>query len=373
MENITVLIKPSSSDCNLNCSYCFYKDLSDNRDTESFGFMNLNTLESIIKNALDKDIFNCTFMFQGGEPTLIGLEFYKEAVNFQKKYNKNNVNITNAIQTNGINLNEDFIKFFKDNNFLVGVSLDGPKDIHDLNRIHYNGFGSFDEVMDTISLLKKYSVNYNILSVVTKESAKNINTIYDFYKNQGFEFIQFIPCIKKFDANSLDDTNDEPYYLDSKSYFDFLDVLFNLWYDDMVIGNYIEIRNFMDYISVIRGYNPPSCGMGGFCSIHTVIESNGDVYPCDFYCLDKWKLGSVNDSSLIDLRKNDVARKFFERSLYVHDDCKFCNYYKLCGGGCRRNQEPFVNGVPSLNYQCEGIKGFFDENLKKLVHLSEMV
>ena len=368
MENITVLIKPSSSDCNLNCKYCFYKDSSRNRETYSYGFMNDDTLESVIKNTLDQEIFSCNFMFQGGEPTLVGLNFYKNVILLQKKYNKKNIHITNSIQTNGINLDENFIKFFKENNFLVGISLDGPKYIHDSNRKHYDDSGSFDDVISTIMLLKKYTVEFNILSVVTKYSSKLVGTIYEFYKNQDFTYLQFIPCIKEYnrDCKSIE----KDYYLDSNTYYKFLDTLFNLWNEDVINGKFIEIRNFMDYINVIKGYNPTSCGMGGFCSLHTVVESNGDVYPCDFYCIDEWRLGNIKYNSLYHIRRNDLAKKFFERSIYIHDECKHCNYFKLCGGGCRRNQEPFINGIPSPNYQCEGIKKFFDNNLKKLINLA---
>ena len=366
MENITILIKPSSSDCNLDCKYCFYKDSSRNRETYSYGFMNDDTLESVIKNTLNQNILNCNFMFQGGEPTLVGLKFYEKAILLQKKYNKKNINITNSIQTNGINLDENFIKFFKENNFLVGISLDGPKYIHDLNRKYYDDSGTFDDVISTIIMLKKHKVNFNILSVVTKYSSNYVDIIYEFYKNQGFNYLQFIPCIKEYN-----NPTEKDYYLDSDTYYNFLDKLFNLWSEDIINEKFIEIRNFMDYINVIKGYNPTSCGMGGFCSLHTVVESNGDVYPCDFYCFDEWKLGNIKNNSLYDIRNNDLARKFFERSLYIHEKCKKCNYFKLCGGGCRRNQEPFINGIPTHNYQCEGIKKFLDKNLKKLIYLSK--
>ena len=366
---MNLLIKPSSSVCNINCNYCFYKDIADNRNTYSHKFMSDDTIRTIVKEALDKNINECTFMFQGGEPTLVGLSFYKKVINYQNEFNINNIKIYNAIQTNGINLDDDFSKFFKENDFLVGVSLDGSKYFNDLYRVSYNKSSTYEDVMSGIEKLKKYDVRFNILCVVSKNIAKNIDIIYNFYKEQNFKYLQFIPCIKSINEYSID--ND--YYLNSNDYYNFLDILFNLWYEDFFKGNFIEIRNFIDYITVLKGYNPTSCGMGGFCSIHIVCESNGDIYPCDFYCTDDWKLGNINDNDLDSIIGCDKSRSFFERSLYIHDICKKCNYFKLCGGGCRRNMEPFNNNIPSLNYQCDAIKRFLDKNLNKLIKISKII
>ena len=371
MTSITILIKPSSSACNLDCAYCFYKDVSKNRDTYNNGFMNFDTLENIVREALTLNIKNVNFMFQGGEPTLVGIDFYKGLINFQEKYNINNTIITNSIQTNGINISEDFVMFLSLNNFLVGVSLDGPKYIHDFYRTNYKYYGSYDDIMIFILLLKKYNVDFNILSVVTKLSSKYISDIYSFYRENDFKYIQFIPCIKKFDFSISYDSPD--YYLDNETYLEFLDTLFSLWIEDLNNGNYIEIRNFMDYITVLKGNPPTSCGMGGFCSLHTVIESNGDVSPCDFYCVDKWKLGNINSSSLNSIRNNHKARDFFNRSLYLHKECKNCRVFKLCGGGCRRDLEPYIDGVPSFNYKCGAIKSFLERNLDVLFQVSKFL
>lgn len=371
MNNITVLIKPSSSSCNLNCSYCFYKDVSKNRDVFNNGFMNIDTLQNIIKKVLSENFSNINFIFQGGEPTLIGLEFYEQVIELQNKYNLNNAIITNSIQTNGINLTKNWVKLFKDNNFLVGVSLDGPKYIHDTYRNYYNTLGTYDEVMNFVCLLKKYDVNFNILSVITKYSASHIEEIYSFYKKQDFKYLQFIPCIKNFNTDNPSENLD--YYLDNDTYLYFLENLYKLWVKDLKNGIFIEIRNFMDYITVLKGNSPTSCGMGGFCSIHTVIESNGDVYPCDFYCVDRWKLGNINETSLQAIRFNIKAKEFFDRSLFIHNECKKCKVFKLCGGGCRRNLEPFIDDIPSFNYMCSAIKSFLSNNLNSLYKISKYI
>ncbi|MGL5330671.1 MAG: radical SAM protein [Peptostreptococcaceae bacterium] len=367
MKDITLLIKPSSSNCNLSCKYCFYDDVAKNRSTYSYGFMDIDTITNIIKNTLSLNISTCNFMFQGGEPTLNGVDFYKKIIELQNKFNINNIKITNSIQTNGVNINNEFAKFLGENNFLVGISLDGPRYIHDLNRIDSFGNGSFDSVMDCIDLLKNYNVNFNILCVITNQTSKHIRNIYDFFKDNNFKYLQFIPCIKKFDDNCTSLTSD--IYLDIDNFYDFLDILFNLWYEDLKNNNFIYINTFIDYINVLEGYFSTSCGMGGFCSLHMVIESNGDVFPCDFYCVDYWKLGNINNETLNDIMICDKAKSFFNRSLYIHNKCKICKYFKLCGGGCRRNLEPFVNNIPSFNYQCSSIIKFFDKNIHKFMDI----
>ena len=374
MNNLTLLIKPSSSACNLDCKYCFYKDISLNKDVYSNDFMNISTLENIVKNALSRNLDYINFIFKGGEPTLVGIDFYKELINLQNKYNNNNINIVNSLHTNGTNIDDNFAIFFKENYFLVEISLDGLKETHDLYRTYKNGSSSFYDVISAINILKKCKVNFNILSVVTKESAKNIDEIYEYFKSNDFPYIQFIPYIKNFEIDNQNKyiENEFKNYLDTTSFYIFLDKLFNLWYKDIKNGKFVEIRNFMDYITILKGYNPTSCGMNGFCNLNMLIESNGDVYPCDFYCLDYWKLGNINKNSLDELMVSPKALEFFNRSLYIHDTCKKCKYFKLCGGGCRRNLEPFVDNIPSFNYQCKAIKQFLDKNLNKLISISNM-
>lgn len=364
MSSLTLLIKPSSSMCNLNCKYCFYKDCSNYRDKYNNKFMKFETLETIVIKAFSENVDCINFIFQGGEPTLIGLDFYIHLIYLQNKYNLHNIKVLNSIQTNGFLLDDDWCEFFYKNKFLVGVSLDGFKSIHDNVRVTAKNFGSFDKVYSSVSLLKKYNIEFNILSVIHKQNYSHIKDIYNFFKANNFKYIQFIPCIKGF--NDTVDT----FRLSTHEYYYFLDTLFELWYEDILNNNFIEIKNFFDYISVLKGYIPTCCGMGGFCSIHTVIESNGDVYPCDFYCIDDWHLGNITNFSFSQLTTNSIAKNFFDRSLNINHECKQCAYFKLCGGGCRRNLEPFENNTPSLNYQCSSLKDFFSKNLKKLIYIS---
>jgi uncharacterized protein len=195
MPNINVLIKPASGMCNICCKYCFYKDEIHNRKIESYGFMKEETLEQIIKKTIDFSDTACTIAYQGGEPTLRGIDFFEKSIEYEKRYNTKGLQISNAIQTNGICINEDWAEFFKKNNFLVGISLDGTSFTHDAFRINNKGQGTFSQVLKAIDLLKKYHVEYNILTVVNALTAKKISLIYGFYKQNNFEYLQFIPCL----------------------------------------------------------------------------------------------------------------------------------------------------------------------------------
>ena len=192
MPAASILIKPTSANCNINCKYCFYKCLSSNRKEYSKGFMSEETLEQLIIQAFAYADGCVTFAFQGGEPTLAGLSFFEKAVELQKKYNKNKIVVENTLQTNGILIDEKWAAFLAENHFLVGLSLDGPKKIHDAFRKDIKEQGTFERVMHTVALLEQYHVAYNIVSVITSESVEKAAYLYKFYKRNGFHYLQFI-------------------------------------------------------------------------------------------------------------------------------------------------------------------------------------
>ena len=313
MPPISLLIKPASSNCNLRCKYCFYHSLAENRQTDSYGIMDIETLEILVRKTMEYADYGCSFVFQGGEPTLAGLDFFRSLVEFQKKYNKKNVYISNAIQTNGMVIDEEWARFLAENKFLVGLSLDGPKDIHDSYRAGPNGKGSFIRIMETVNHFNKYKVEYNILSVVTAHSARHINKIYNFFKKHGFRYLQFIPC--------LDPLGEHPggyeHSLTPERYAYFLKTLFDRWYNDILQGNMISIRYFDNIVGMAMGYRPESCGMSGVCTCQFVVEANGGVYPCDFYVIDEWYLGNLEHSSFEEIWNSETTGRFIEVSKYV--------------------------------------------------------
>lgn len=217
MPPLNLLIKPASGACNLRCRYCFYYDLTEHREISSYGMMKPEVLEEVIRKALEYAEGECTIAYQGGEPTLAGLDFFRQSVLFQQKHNHKGLTIHNAIQTNGMALDEEWAKFLSKNNFLTGISVDGTSKTHDAFRKDPQDRDTFSRVMKTIRLFREHQVEFNILTVVNAYTAKQIQEIYRFYRAKNFRYLQFIPC--------LDPLGEEPghreYSLTPKAYGEF--------------------------------------------------------------------------------------------------------------------------------------------------------
>jgi uncharacterized protein len=370
MPSITVLIKPASSACNLHCKYCFYLDEAEKRRQSSYGMMSAATLEAIVRKALEYGEVQVGFAFQGGEPTLAGLDFYRQLLELQQKYNRKRVAISNSIQTNGLLIDADWAQFLVENHFLVGLSLDGPKEIHDWNRIDAKGMGSYNRVAKTVALFNRYRVEYNVLSVVTKSVARHIGQVYHFFVKQGFQYLQFIPCL-----DGLGEApGQNPYSLTPELYEDFLKRLFDLWYRDFQNGRRVSIRMFDNILQLLLGYPPESCDMKGFCSVNLVVEADGSVYPCDFYVLDQWKMGNIYDNSVSDLLQSATGRAFATVSQGIVGQCGQCEFYRICRGGCRRNYEPITGGeITHKNYFCSAYQGFYAYALPRFYEAARVI
>lgn len=368
MPNLNLLIKPASSNCNLNCGYCFYHDVAKNREISSYGKMSIDTLETIVKKAIEYSDRSVSFAFQGGEPTLVGLDFYKHVINLQKEYNTKGLSILNAIQTNGTLIDEEWAEFLAENKFLVGLSLDGPKNIHDMNRIDLKKNGSHKKTENAVRLFNKYDVEYNILCVVTKNVAKHTEKVYNYYIKQGFSYLQFIPCLD----NLYEEPGQNLYSLSPKEYGNFLNRLFDLWYRDIRQGKRISIRMFDNILLALKGYPPESCDMNGRCTVCPTIESDGSVYPCDFYVLDNWKLGNILDNSFENIIKNVVAESFVNVSKPITEKCMDCKYFTICKGGCRRHYEP-IGAEVDTNYFCDSYKSFYEYTLDRFFELAQWI
>ena len=367
MPSLSLLIKPASGSCNVRCRYCFYADEQESRGTYSYGLMSEETLELLIKKALSYATRNCSFGFQGGEPTLRGLEFFRKAVALERKYNVHGAQIANAIQTNGLLLDREWARFLHDERFLVGLSLDGTKDIHDENRLDPQGRGTYSRVLQAAQLLEAHKVDFNILTVVTGKTARSISKIYSFFRRSGLLYQQYIPCLDPLEGPR----GSSPYSLTPEGYGQFLKTLFDLWYRDVAAGRFIYIRYFENLIGMLLGRPPESCGLSGRCTVQHVIEADGSVYPCDFYCLDPWKLGTVREDDFSTLSKKEKALEFVASSQSLGESCKGCPYYPLCRGGCRRDREP----LHSLggNYFCPAYKEFFAYALPRLREIARVV
>lgn len=367
MKNLNLLIKPASSSCNLRCRYCFYYDVADNREVKNYGIMNDDTLENMVKKVFDDVEYSANFAFQGGEPTMAGIEFFEKFHKFVEKYNTKKIIVNFSLQTNGTLLNKKWLELFKKHNYLIGLSLDGNKEMHDTFRIDAKGEGTFSRVLKAAKMMKKVEVEFNILCVVNKLIAQNGKLVYNFFKNNGFRYYQFIPCL-----DSLSCSEEKDYTLTAEDYGKFLDETFNLWYEDIMSDKRISVRHFDNYTKILLGEEPEACDMVGHCNMNAVLESDGSMYPCDFYVLDEFKVGNINESSFEELFKSEAEMRFLRTSLAVDEKCKVCRYFKICRGGCRRHKELTAEG----NYEnrfCESYKYFFERNIDKMIKTAEYV
>ncbi|MCI8517928.1 MAG: anaerobic sulfatase maturase [Hungatella sp.] len=366
MPQLTILIKPASGNCNMRCRYCFYADEQEHREVSSHGIMKRDTMHAIVDRALEFADGICTIAFQGGEPTLAGLDFYRDLAEYiGGRPNPKKIRFHFAIQTNGYCVDEEWARFWAENRYLVGVSLDGPKDLHDRYRKDAAGKGTFNRIMASIRLLERYHVDYNILTVVTAATARNGQKLYNFFRKNNMHYQQYIEC--------LDPIGEVPggqeYSLTPEKYEAFLKGLFDAWYLDAKQGHPAYNRYFENLLMIIDGQVPESCNMRGVCGNQWVIEADGSTYPCDFYALDQWLLGNIKEDSFekMDERREELG--FVTWSARVHEDCRDCKWFGLCRGGCRRNREPVTCDSTGRNYFCSAYKGFFEYAYPRLAEV----
>ena len=368
-KTLTLLIKPASGQCNLRCKYCFYHDVVENRDVKNYGMMGEDTLDQLIKKAYEYANGMVSICFQGGEPMLRGFDFYHRVIECVEKHNTKHIPTSYSIQTNGTLIDIDWAKFFKANRFLVGISLDGYKDTHDLNRITVAGKGTFNQIQQAIQMLNKFDVDFNILCVVTSHIAQHPAKVYRFFKKQNIEYMQFIPCMDRLGQPM----GRENYSLSPELYGRFLVTLFNEWFEDLMNGEYISIRMFDNIVNMLNGKQPEACDMQGVCSRGTVIEADGSVYPCDFYVMDEWKAGNVHSDDFESMIQSETMDRFVEISKHIDPACRECSYFSICRSGCRRYKEPIEDGKPLVNYFCESYKMFYSACLARLYQAARAV
>ena len=362
-KSLSIMIKPVSSACNMRCKYCFYSDVVQHRQQESMGRMSPETLENLVRRAM-----RCaeeSFAFQGGEPSLAGAAFYRRFGELVRRYNTKGLRVQNAIQTNGYDLSDELLDELKKGGFLVGVSFDGTPAIHDRMRLDQEGAGSSGRVLESIEKLRAREIDFNILCVVNRYVAREPDAVFDSLSPWGY--IQYIACIDPFDGARSD------YSLDAEDYAFFLKKSFDRYYEAFRAGRFVSVRNFDNYIGILAGRQPENCGMSGRCAQYYLAEADGGLYPCDFYVLDQWRLGNINEMSFFKAEKSPVAEAFRRASLYVSEACRACRWYGLCRGGCRRDREPFLDGLPALNKWCGAYKALFAYAYPRMREMAEWV
>ena len=365
MPPLTVMIKPASSACNMRCTYCFYADVSAHRHDATYGVMSEATLQNLVRRAFAYAEGQISFLFQGGEPTLAGKDFFRRFLALERKYNVRHLPVQNSIQTNGYALDAQWCALFREGQFLVGVSVDGTRALHDACRLDATGKPTYDRIAENIALLKAEGIEYNILCVVNQPIAKAPAEV--FRALEPHRFLQFIPCLDGFDGERGE------FSLDSETYGRFLIETYDLYEKACYSGKPVSVRTFDNWIAMLMGYPPESCGMSGRCGRYYLVEANGNAYPCDFYVLDEWLLGNVNDASFFKLDKSPVAERFLSEGVPLSEQCRGCEWLSLCRGGCRRDREPYCGGLPSPNRLCAGLRMFFSQRMERMRALARYV
>ena len=365
MPPLTIMIKPVSSACNMRCQYCFYADVSHNREQASMGRMTDATLENLVRRAFRYADAQVTFAFQGGEPTLAGVAFYEKLIAYQKQYNIRGVAVQNSIQTNGYHLDDALLNLLAKEKFLVGVSFDGTPPLHDQLRIDAAGQGTSSAVEQTIRRLEAAGVDFNILCVVNRYVSQHPKEVFQYLQKYGY--LQYIACLDPFDGSTF------PHSLTVADYTTFLKESFDIYYQSFKKAKFVSIRNFDNYVGISMGRQPENCAMCGRCAQYYLVEADGSVYPCDFYVLDQWRMGNINEDSFFKLEKSPVAAGFRRASLHMSEPCKTCQWYSLCRGGCRRDREPFMDGKPGLNKWCSCYQELFAYSYPRMVEMAKQL
>ncbi|MEW5724358.1 MAG: anaerobic sulfatase maturase [Thermodesulfobacteriota bacterium] len=333
MPALNFLVKPASHRCNLECAYCFYKRAAEVYSSGNT-FMSLDTAGVLVEKALVAGARKVSFCWQGGEPTLLGLDFYREIVRRQKSALGFGQTVENSLQTNGLLLDREWAVFLKKENILVGLSLDGPRDMHDRHRVFAGGRGSFDLVMSRAALLRETGVPFNVLTLLTPANVDRPEELYAFHRENGFNHLQFIPC------RDLDPETGRPssFSITAAQLGGFYLRLFDLWLEDGF--PHVSIRMFEDLLLYLLDGAHASCAWLESCDSYLLVEHNGDCYPCDFYVRPEWRLGRIQTEALADLWNHPLRRKFAARKADLPGRCRGCRYLDFCRGDCPRFRSP---------------------------------
>lgn len=363
MRPFTLLIKPSGPDCNLACQYCFYSG-----KTRLFGQgvhrMNDEVLQKLISDYLGLKFPTSGFAFQGGEPTLMGLDFYKKVVQLQQKYGSAGQIVSNAIQTNGILLDDQWCEFLREYNFLIGISLDGPKKYHDYYRVDKAGCGTFDRVMAAIENCRRHKVEFNILVLLNNKNVIAIDELFDFFTSQNIKYLQFIPCVEKEpDTGKITD-----YSITPEQYGCFLCGIFDRWHD--YGPEKLSIRIIDSVWNYLVQNRHTNCTFNRKCDDYIVIEHNGDAFCCDFFVEDQYKLGNILDQPIEEIFQSKTKQQFARQKNNIHNKCFVCRHSDICRGGCLKDRIVINDDFANPSYFCQAYKQFFDHAIPRLSQLA---
>ena len=366
-----LLAKPRGAICNLDCKYCFYLSKEELYKGSSFR-MTDEMLETYIRQLIESHTApEVTVAWQGGEPTLMGLDFFMRSIVYEKKYAKLGMKIQNTIQTNGTLINDEWAAFFKENNFLVGLSIDGPREMHDFYRVDKEGEPTFDNVMRGLGFLQKHGVEWNAITTIHHANADHPVEVYRFLRDEcKAEFIQFIPIVERLSPDSDMVTERST---TAEQYGKFLVGVFEEWVKRDIAKVYVQMFD----VTLANWHGEPSglCVHSKTCGGALAIEHNGDLYSCDHFVTPQNKLGNIKEKHMLELVSSDQQVKFGNDKFdTLPKYCRECEVRFACHGGCPKDR--FIttpDGEPGLNYLCAGFKIFFNHVDKPMRMMSQLL
>ena len=384
------MTKPVGAACNLDCRYCYYLEKEKLYPIGAGLRMTPALLEEYVRQYISsQDVPEISFAWQGGEPTLLGVDFFRQAVAFQQKYAAGK-RINNALQTNGVLLDDEWCEFFTANKFLIGLSLDGPRELHDRYRVDKAGKSSFDRVLRGLEFLKKHNTEFNTLTVVNRANSQQPVEVYRFLKETGSQFLQFIPLVeRKPNASAKElvfDYSEPPQAgkwspsepvtaasVESRQYGEFLVKIFDEWVRQDVGKVFVQL--FDAALGSWMGASASLCVFAETCGTALVLEHNGDLYACDHYVYPRYKLGNLLNQSLGEMVNSPAQRKFgTDKQATLPKYCRACEVRFACNGECPKHRFlRTIDGAPGLNYLCAAYKRFFSHVDGSMRAMAELV
>ncbi|MFV0437828.1 MAG: anaerobic sulfatase maturase [Desulfopila sp.] len=359
----SLLVKPASATCNLRCDYCFYLDKHKIYPGHSPLRMDDAVLERVIHTYLEIPLPVHSFSWQGGEPTLMGLDFFRQVVRYQARFQHQGARITNGIQTNGTLLTAEWARFLARHQFLVGMSLDGPEAIHNRYRTTTTGGGSYSSVLDGINHLKNNRAEFNILTLVSQANIEKPLEVYRFLRDEmQCRHHQYIECVEFDRSGGLTD-----FSATGKQWGDFLCTIFDEWVKYDTAG--VSVRLFDAIITTMLDKRPTMCTLGRDCRHYLVVEHNGDIYPCDFYVEERMKLGNIALADWQSLLSKRQYEAFGKRKRSMSPACGHCSFVGLCAGDCQKNRLTRATAAHSPSLLCDGWKQFYQHAMPTLTKL----
>jgi len=369
-----VMVKPAGPLCNLACEYCYYlskANLYPGADFRMSGPM----LEDFTRQYIaGQQVPAVTFNWQGGEPLLRGLDFFQQAVALQQRYRRPGMHIINALQSNGVLLDEAWCRFFKERDFLIGISLDGPRALHNAYRRDKRGEGTFDRVMAGLALLKQHNVAFNILTTVHAANAPHPLAVYRFLRDEAeAHFIQFIPIVQRDNETGFQEGEAVTgRSVTAPQYGDFLRAIFDTWVRCDIAR--VSVQLFDVAVAAWAGQRPGLCMFEETCGTALVLEHNGDLYACDHFVEPLHRLGNIRETPLVDMVGSAQQRAFGQAKRDLPAQCQACEVRFVCNGGCLKNRlRSPASGEPPLNVLCEGYKAFFTHIDRPMRRIAEDV